>query len=233
MASATATPSKSSTTKAAKQPVTPPQPKEPTAAQVAAREKALADFTRVADALAAADAAVQIAGNESKQASAARASLATDALNAAIKAKLDTDTIRATLSKAQVLKGTVSKIVTVASAVQAGKISTADFKSLFEAYTKVSLANRIEKVNAFNAAAAKAGKPLKVVPGTKVGEVAPPVIKEVEKVVMPAPKDALAVILKDIREAGDDDMILDRASYWVTELTSQITAITSKIGNAD
>lgn len=192
--------------------------------------KAFEAFAELASALAAADLNARVKGDDSKQAAAARASLATDALKAAVKSKADGEAIRKTLADAGVLKGTASKIVTVVVAVAAGQIDPGEFKTLYEGYSKVSLANRVAAVNAFNANAAKNGKPLKPVPGTSKEQPPVPIIKEVDRVVMPHPKDALQVILDDIKNAGDDDMILDRAAFWVGELTSKITGITSKIG---
>lgn len=191
--------------------------------------KAFVEFTTLAAELASADLASQLAGNDKKEIDAQKATLATDALKAAIRSKADADAVRAVLADAGVLKGTISKIVTVVNAVAAGTIASGDFKSLYEGYKKVSTAARLDTITAKNIKRAAEGKPLLPVPGTSKENPPAPIIREVEKVVMPAPKDALKVILDDIKGAGDEDMILDRAAFWVSQLTTQITEITSKI----
>ena len=186
-------------------------PKPPTKTEL----KNLANFEAVANTLAAAEHKAKSASGDASAARAERSTVAVDTIKAAVKGKIEGATVRSTLLGAGVLKGTVSKIVTILDAIASEQLTLADVKSLNGAYSLINAARKAGD-------AAKAGG---VTGGaTGPGASAPAVAT--------TPEQAAEIIYATIRNAGSDDAILSAAAEWITNITDGITAITSAIGSS-
>lgn len=167
-------------------------------------------FEGLAKDLATADAKARAASGDASQARAERSTIATDTIKAAYAEKIDANDVRTGLLGAGVLKGTVSKIVTILNALNASLLTTADVKSLNGAY---SLIKQIEKTAA---AAAAAGTTGATAPTPSVA------------VVATTPDEALDIIIDAIRAETDLDKQFELAGIWMTKITDRITAVTKE-----
>jgi hypothetical protein len=173
-------------------------------------------FEALATQLATAEQTAKARSADATQARADRQNIAVGAIKAAIAEKVEGAVVRSTLLGAGVLKGTVSKIVTVIDAVSSGVLQVGDIKSLNGAYSLVKEAQRA-------AAEVKAG----------VGTTAPQAATgPVQKIGAQTPDEALKLILDAIKNAGSEDAVLKAASEWITKVTDGITKITSSVGNS-
>jgi hypothetical protein len=172
-------------------------------------------FEALATQLATAEQTAKARSADASQARADRQNLAVGAIKAAIAEKVDGAVVRSTLLGAGVLKGTVSKIVTVIDAINSGVLQVGDIKSLNGAYSLVKEAQRA-------AAEVKAGANT-TVPQAATGPV--------QKIGAQTPDEALKLILDAIKNAGSEDAVLKAASEWITKVTDGITKITSKVGS--
>jgi hypothetical protein len=172
-------------------------------------------FEALATQLATAEQTAKARSADASQARADRQNLAVGAIKAAIAEKVDGAVVRSTLLGAGVLKGTVSKIVTVIDAINSGVLQVGDIKSLNGAYSLVKEAQRA-------AAEVKAGANT-TAPQAATGPV--------QKIGAQTPDEALKLILDAIKNAGSEDAVLKAASEWITKVTDGITKITSKVGS--
>jgi hypothetical protein len=122
-------------------------------------------FSELGPQLAQAEAIAKTKGADATAARAQKSSIAVSAIHAAVNEKIEPENVKNDLLFAGVLKGTVSKIVTVINAVNAGTLSLDDVVSLSGAYTAVTSPKD------------KDGKPqpkVKIVTETKIKEVPVP-----------------------------------------------------------
>lgn len=94
-----------------------------------------AKFSELGPQLAEAESIAKSKGADANQARAAKSSIAVAAIIAAVNEDIDPEGVRNDLLFAGVLKGTVSKIVTVINALHIGTINIGDVKSLSGAYS--------------------------------------------------------------------------------------------------
>jgi len=175
-------------------------------------------FDQLVDVLSAADNKARSKAADATQARGERSAIAVSTILAAHREKLDPENVRATLLEATVLKGTVSKIVTVIEALNASVILPVEVESLNGAY---SLVKRIE------------ASPLLSTP-TPVPTVAPEwedgsisLVKEYAT----TPEEALKVILASITGLPSADEKFKVGGEWLTRFTNEISAIMKEIGD--
>ena len=171
-------------------------------------------FDDLRTALSAADAKARSTSADAGQARAERSTIAVSTIKAAFREKIDGSVVRAQLLDAGVLKGTVSKIVTVLAALDTGTITPSDVKSLNGAYSAVKSAAAIA---AGTAAAATASG------GTFTGVAA----------VATTPDEALKIILHEITSQKDPDKAYEIGGEWITKITNAITDILKKLDDDD
>lgn len=176
-------------------------------------------FEALATQLATAEQTAKARSADASQARAERQSVAVNTIRAAVAEKVEGAVIRTTLLGAGVLKGTVSKIVTVIDAINSGVLQVGDIKSLNGAYSLVKEAQRA-------AAQVKAGI-TQTSTGTANSAQAP-----AQNVGAQTPDEALKIILDAIKNAGSEDAVLKAASEWITKITEGITKITTTVGNS-
>lgn len=167
-------------------------------------------FAAMSTELAAADIEARAASSDAGQARAKRSTVAVGTIKAAHLEKVVGADVRSVLLDAGVLKGTVSKIVTVLEALYAGHLSPNDVKSLNGAY------NLVKSVHAAHAAAGGA-------PVTS-GAIFPPVTP----VTTPAPAkvtpdEALKIIIDSILAEKNADKQFKLGGDWITKCTNAIT----------
>lgn len=163
-------------------------------------------FAKLTVDLASAEREAKLAGEQNKEAAAKKSTAAVDTLKAAFREKLDNVDVRQALLDAGILKGTVSKIVTVLDALKVGTITTGDVKSLNGAYTLVTNAAKAT-------AAARAAKT-----GTPYSTATAPVVAT-------TPKDALEVIVASVKSITDPDEQFKAVGDWIAQFTRAMTDI--------
>ena len=116
--------------------------------------------------------------------------------------------VRGTLLSHGILKGTVSKILTVVQALNDGVISPSDVKSLNSGYAAVKLALAVHS----------SPEPSSPEPSSSAapGHVCPPPAP-------PTPDEALEVILHTIKTSGD---VFKAAGEWIEKVTNAISDVT-------
>lgn len=122
--------------------------------------------------------------------------------------RVDDNVVRQDMLAAGVLKGTVSKIMTVVKGLRNGAIGSSHLTSLSGAYGAVKDAEK--KI------LAEALEDLESPP-------APPPARTT------TPDEAMNIILKSIREAGDEDAVYKAAGEWITKITQEITKVTESV----
>ena len=169
-------------------------------------------FTTLVNDLAVAEADAKASGADTRAKSAVKSNIAVAVIKAAFEKTIDSDTVKTSLLDAGVLKGTVSKIVTVLNGIYDGGFDISDLVSLSGAYSflKPSKSQRA-------AAAASAAAPATV-------EVIKEVVKEVPAQV--TIKDVIPTILEHIRASKDP---FKEGGIWMTKITQAITDETAKI----
>lgn len=176
-------------------------------------------FDEFATELAAADLRSKAANADATQARAEKSGYAVNAIIAAYKESLSDETIRDTLLAKGVLKGTVSKIITITAAIRAGDITTADLKSLNGAYTTV------KAVHASKAAIA-ASKPAK---GTVA--FADPI--PVPTSPISTPDDAIKLLIDTVKSVTDADERFKLAGEFISKITRQLGEASKKKDDDD
>jgi len=172
----------------------PPEAESPTPS------KSEPTFTDATTSLAEADAKARSTAGDANQAKAARSTAAVGAIRAAWAEKIPPEDVRAKLKAAGVLKGTVSKIVTVLTAMHAKEITMGDVKSLNGAY------NLVKSVHATLATTPGAG-----------GLPTPPAAPAIT-----TPEEALKLIIDTVRAEKDPVKALALAGEWITKITNGI-----------
>lgn len=171
-------------------------------------------FSEIAATLAAAERQAKAASADAIQARAARQQAALGAIRSAFAQTLDGATIRKTLLGAGVLKGTVSKIVTVIDALREGIITLDDVKSLNGAYNSVRAARAVAA-------------------GTHPAAAPIPVPAPAAPVVATTPEAALDIILDAIKNAGNEDAVFKAAGDWIDRITNAISAVTKAVSEEE
>ena len=159
-------------------------------------------FADTAKSLASADAKARETGADANQAKAARSTAAVSAIRAAWHEKMAPEDVRSALLSVDVLKGTVSKIVTILTAMQAKTITLRDVKSLNGAYTLVKAAEVAGRATA-TAGAAPSPAPAKSIT---------------------TPEEALKLIIAVVTAEKDPDKALVLAGEWITKITNGLMA---------
>lgn len=173
------------------------------------------DFAQLTIDLAAADARARSSAADAGAARAERSTVAVGAIKAAFREKLDYGDVRADLLRAGVLKGTVSKIITVLEALNKKIIYPGDVKSLNGAYNAVKAASLV---------AATSGS---------AGPVGVPFAAPVIPVVATTPDEAMKIIIDSIKSVSDPDQAFKLAGEWITRITNEITSALSTIDDEE
>ena len=163
------------------------------------------DFEQLSEQLAIADAKARSMAADAGQARAERSTVAVSAIKAAYREKVSTKEVRARLLAAGVLKGTVSKIVTVVGALNDRTIDISDVKSLNGAYSLVKTATAAPKITTTSG------------PITPEPEPAATPVKPV------TPEQALKIIIASIKAEKDPDKAFKLGGEWITRITNEIT----------
>lgn len=175
------------------------------------------DFAQLAYSLARLDIDARAAGQDASAIRSERTKVATLAIHAAVREGVDPDDVRYNLLAAGVLKGTVSKIVTVLNAIAAGEIADGDVVSLSSAYTIVTNAKK------------------GLTTGPKIKEVKVEVVKEVKVEAKYTQKGAIEFFENLVREAAatDVDAALKLSGNLISKFTRSMTAVTKSLLEAD
>lgn len=173
-------------------------------------------FEDLSVALAVADAKARATSADAGQARGERSTIAVSTIKAAYSETLTGESVRESLLGAGVLKGTVSKIVTVLTALQEGVISPVDVKSLNGAY------NLVKQVRATTLAAAAA-----------LGGTGAPTVVTAAPGHVVTPEEALEVILLTITSEKDADKAFKLGGEWITKVTNAITAALKAKGTGE
>lgn len=163
-------------------------------------------FVGIAAELAKADEEAKVADDSAAQAKARAKKAAVDVIKAAYKEKANHYVIRKALLDAHVLKGTVSKIITVLGSLDRGEMVPSDVKSLNQAYTTVTT---LAKMSAASRAAS-------------LGHGATPAATPVPKI---TGKDGLKAIIAEIKAERDPDKKFELIGEWITRCTTELTAL--------
>jgi hypothetical protein len=177
--------------------------------------------------LAAADAKARITSADAGQARAERSSIAVHTIAAAFAEAIAPEVVRRELLDVGVLKGTVSKIVTVLSALNAGTIVSSDIKSLNGAYNLVKSASKAALAASRLAMAAASATSATPWPAP-AAPAAPPEPKYATK-----PSEALEVIVEFVKAERDPDKAFKLGGEWITKVTNAITDALKSIGDGD
>lgn len=169
--------------------------------------KAEPDFEQLTRDLAAADAAARSTSADASAARANRSDVAVSAIRAAFREGINPEDVRTDLLDAGVLKGTVSKIVTVLNALNDKILGVGDVKSLNGAYSTVKAVHKVSAGTSF----AATGVPFATTPS------GPPVVAT-------TPEEAMKVIVNAVKSVVDPDEAFKLAGEWITRITNQITA---------
>lgn len=167
--------------------------------------------------LAEAEAVSRYKSADATQARAAKSAAAVNLITTAHLQVVDPDELRETLLDAGILKGTVSKIVTVIYGLGTSLITLDDVKSLNGAYNAVKAAEAAAKAM-LSAFSSPGGETLEAVPSSFITV---------------TPDDALNIILHSIQKAGDADAVYRAAGDWIDKITNAISAVTRKVGGDD
>lgn len=170
-------------------------------------------FAELAASLATLDTEARAKGADASAVRAQRANVATLTIRAAVNEGVSPEGVRIDLLNAGVLKGTVSKIVTVLNAINGGILSLGDVKSLNQAYSLITNSR-------------------KGVPNPGVKEVKVEVIKEVKVEAKYTQKGAIDYFVALINDEPDVDKALKMTGDFITKFTNALTrASKEKIAN--
>lgn len=164
-------------------------------------------FSDLVTDLSIADFDARTASANASEARNKRSTIAVSTIHAAFREKHLADNVRAALLDGGVLKGTVSKIVTVLDALHAGIIVPVDVVSLNGAYTSVK---------AYYKAVAASGI---LTPG------AVPYSTPVPATVATTPEDALQIIIDTVKSISDPEEAFRVGGEWMTRVTNGITDV--------
>lgn len=173
--------------------------------------------------LAAAESASKTASDDAKQARAQQQQSAVDIVKFLVETPpVDSVTgvahgdyvLRRLMLDEGVLKGTVSKILTVVAGISSGHIALSDVKSLNGSYTAVKQALKHIATPAT---------------ATSPAPVPAPVPAE------PTPEEAMKIIIKSIRNAGDksEEAVYQAASDWISRITEEISKVTRAVAEGE
>ena len=175
------------------------------------------NFNAVALQLATADEKARVTSSDAGAARAERGFYAVQAIHAAVSEEKSVEDVRETLLDAGVLKGTVSKITTIVSAVMAGDLLLGQIKSLNGAYTAVKAASKGRIVGG----------------GSAVGAIPLTYAYPVEPVTVTTPDEALTLIIDTVKSITDPDEAYRVGGEWITKITNGITAALKAIDDGD
>ena len=165
-------------------------------------------FKDLSAALSVADAKARATTADAGQARSERSTVAVGAIKAAFREKVHVTVVRSELLDAGVLKGTVSKIVTVLTALYESVIEPSDVKSLNGAYSLVKSVYAAAETASTAAAVASAALPT----------AAPAVVAT-------TPDEALKIILNVITSEKNADKAFKLGGEWITKVTNAITEL--------
>ena len=173
--------------------------------------------------LAAAESASKTASDDAKQARAQQQQSAVDIVKFLVETPpIDSVTgvahgdyvLRRLMLDEGVLKGTVSKILTVVNGINSGHIALSDVKSLNGSYTAVKQALKHSTAPA---------------PATSPAPAPAPAPAE------PTPEEAMKIIIKSIRNAGNksEEAVYQAASDWISRITEEISKVTRAVAEGE
>jgi hypothetical protein len=137
--------------------------------------------------------------------------VAVSTIKAAYAEKLPPEDVRRALLDGGVLKGTVSKIVTILVALHAKTITLADVRSLNAGYEATK----------------------SVAAGLAAATTAAPVAPSPAPAKLHTPDDALAVIVAHIRAQKDADAQFKEAGVWLSKVTTTISELVKELDDSD
>ena len=170
------------------------------------------NFNNLVGELSTADALARSTSSDASQARASRSGLAVGVIGAAFSAEIPSRTVRESLLDGGVLKGTVSKIISILDALHGELITMGEVKSLNGAYT-------LQKERRTRPAAVITPSEPETTPATTPALPAKPT----------TPDEAVAIILDAIKSAGNSDAVFKAAGEWITRITNDISALTRAV----
>jgi|GEM_PF-3627807 len=171
-------------------------------------------FNNLVGELSTADALARSTSSDASQARSSRNGLAVGVIGAAFAGAIPRNTVRESLLDGGVLKGTVSKIITILTALEEEVIISSEIKSLNGAYTLQK--ERRAAAGATISASLRSGS-------TPPEEASAPTPAAVNAT---TPDEAVAIILDAIKSAGTPDAVFKAAGEWITRVTNDISALT-------
>lgn len=165
-------------------------------------------FNNLVGELSTADALARSTSSDASQARASRSGLAVGVIGAAFSAAIPSRTVRESLLDGGVLKGTVSKIISILDALDRELITMGEVKSLNGAYT-LQKERRTRPAAVITPSEPEKTPALPVKPTT--------------------PDEAVAIILDAIKSAGKPDAVFKAAGEWITRITNDISALTRAV----
>lgn len=165
-------------------------------------------FAEAANELATAESVAKSISADAGQARAVRSEKAIATILAAYRGAIPDDEIRNALLDAGVLKGTVSKIITIVNALQSRTIEPGDLKSLNGAY------GLVKSVQSATAA---------TIAGQSTNNTATAFAAPTPAVVATSPEEAMQIIVTAVLSVNDPDERFKLGGEWITKFTTKIS----------
>ena len=159
--------------------------------------------------LASAETDARSTSSDASEARGRRSTVAVATIRAVIREKINNEDLREDLITAGILKGTVSKIITIVTAVREKVIDIADVNSLNGAYVAVKA---VRKAHADALAGISTTSPS----GLATSAMPAPAAKTV------TPDEALKIIIASITSEKDADKAFALGGVWITKITTAI-----------
>ena len=179
--------------------------------------------------LAAAETDARATSSDASEARGRRITVAVATIRAVIREKINNEELRNDLLDAGILKGTVSKIITIVTAVREGIIAIGDVNSLNGAYVAVKA---IRKAHA-DALAGLSTSPSGLAgfstspSGLATSAMPAPAVKAT------SPDEALKIIIDSITSEKDADKAFTLGGVWITKITTAIGDALKAIEESD
>ena len=172
--------------------------------------------------LASAETDARSTSSDASEARGRRSTVAVATIRAVIREKINNEDLREDLINAGILKGTVSKIITIVTAVREKIIDIADVNSLNGAYVAVK-AIRKAHADALAGAAGLSTSPSGLITSTMPA----PAVKAT------SPDEALKIIIASITSEKDADKAFALGGVWITKITTAIGDALKAIDGGD
>ena len=167
-------------------------------------------YAKLVGDLAVAETDARSTSSDANEARGRRSTVAVATIRAVIREKVDVEALRNDLIDAGILKGTVSKIITIVTGVRNKIINISDVNSLNGAYVAVKAAQKAIADGEAIVAAAFAS------PSGLITSTAAPAVKAI------TPDEALKIIISVITDEKDPDKAYALGGDWITKITTAI-----------